>query len=204
MKIRRTTTTGIALLGAAAAVFYVATFFFPSDEAILRAEFDVPRSAKVISCKTHPDGLAGWFGREGLEIDLVFQFNHQDYAAYLTRAKALGTWQPLPIPREFLLRMGAISTSRASTVRSYELRGDALPDEGSIYNPSEEQLLARLLDNLPPLPDAGLFQCRSAGTDIMHAPKTVHTQLQADLNDFMLGLLDHERRQLIIKVRTYY
>ena len=60
----------VALLCLAAA-YYLATGISRSDKSILRAEFDVPRGARVLSYRAYPDGMASWgpFGREGLEID---------------------------------------------------------------------------------------------------------------------------------------
>ncbi len=52
-----------------------------SDLAILRAEFEVPRGAKVVSCESYPDGWS-IFPREGLDIEVVFQLGEVDYAAY--------------------------------------------------------------------------------------------------------------------------
>jgi len=116
----------------------------------------------------------------------------------------LGTWQPLPIPREFLLRMGAIPFSQEGTARKDKRNGELLPAEGLNHIPYEEKMLARFVESLPAMPKAGLFQCRSAGTDIMHAPKTVHIRLDKYVDDFMLGVLDHEQKQLIIRVETRY
>ncbi len=174
-----------------------------SDEAKLRHEFVIPPAARVVSYKATPD-KAGWFGREGLKIDIVFQVDPQDYAAYAASAEASEQWLPLPIPDSFLRRMGAIASAKDGIVRSYRLQGRPLPAEGSVYNPTVERLQAAFLASLPPQPARGLFQCRSAGTDIMNARKTVHTQLDRDLNDFMLALLDHDRRQIAIKVSTRY
>lgn len=177
--------------------------FQESDEAKLRAEFSIPPAARVLSFHVSPE-KPGWFGREGLTIDSVFQLDPQDYAAYVARAEASEQWQPLPIPESFLRRMGAIDSSKEGIVRSYSLQGKPLPAEGSLYNPTAEQLLANFLAALPPQPSRGLFQCRAAGTDIMNTPKKVQTQLDRDLNDFMLALLDHNKQQIAIKVSTRY
>jgi hypothetical protein len=195
----------VALLGVATA-YYSATCVSRSDKSILRAEFDVPSAARVLSYRAHPDGMASWgpFGREGLEIDLVFQFSDQDYAEYVARAKDLGTWRPLPIPRHFLLRMGAIPFSQEGAARSDTWNGAPLSGEDPIHTAYVEKTLACFVESLPPMPKEGMFQCRSAGTDIMHAPKTVHTHLDKYLDDFMLGVLDHEQKRLIIKVLTRY
>ncbi len=95
----------------------------------------------------------------------------------VARANGSGQWLPLPIPENFLRHMGGISTARASRVRSYELQNRPLPEEGSIYNPTDDQLLCRFVESLPRIPSQGLFQCRSAGDNIMVTPKMIHKRL---------------------------
>lgn len=175
---------------------------YRSDEPILRAEFDVPNEAKLVSYKARPEEKA-WV-RENLKIDIVFQFNDHDYAEYVSSVKEKATWHPLPIPNEFLRRMGAVETQKAQRMGAYELLGKTPHEEGSVYNPTEEQLLANFIALLPKNRRTGLFQCRSAGDNIMYAPKIIHTQLDQDLNDFMLAILDYERQQMVIQVNTSY
>jgi len=174
-----------------------------SDEAILRSEFDIPEEARLIRYEVFPKD-SGWFGREGLKIDIAFQLDARDYAEYRSRAGVSGQWLPLPIPSEFLRRMAGLERQQTQVRLSYEMQGKTLPEAGSVYNPTDEQRLARFVASLPVMPNQGLFQCRSAGDDIMHAPKTVHTRLESDLNDFMLALLDDGKRQILIKVSTSY
>lgn len=174
-----------------------------SDESILRTEFNVPRNAKMISYQAHPEQNA-WL-REGLNIDIVFQLSDQDYNTYVADAEKGGSWQPLPIPAKFLRRMGAIeSRLEANKARIGRSENKVIPEPGSIYNPTEAQLLAKFIASLPDIPKVGLFQCRSAGDNIMRAPKTIHTQLNYDLNDFMLAMLDDQRKQIVIQVNTSY
>jgi len=174
-----------------------------TDEAILRSEFDIPEQARLIRYEAFPKE-SGWFGREGLKIDLAFQLDARDYAEYRSRAGVSGQWLPLPIPSEFLRRMAGLERQQTQLRLSYEMQGKAMPEAGSVYNPTDEQRLARFVASLPAIPIQGLFQCRSAGDDILHAPKTVHTRLESDLNDFMLALLDDGKRQILIKVSTSY
>ena len=51
---------------------------------------------------------------------------------------------------------------------------------------------------------AATIHIESFGDDIMHRPKTLHKTLDSDLNDFMLAVLDAEKKQLAIKVSTSY
>lgn len=174
-----------------------------TDEAILRSEFDIPEQARLIRYEAFPKE-SGWFGREGLKIDIAFQLDARDYAEYRTRAAVSGQWLPLPIPSEFLRRMAGLERQQTQVRLLYEMQGKTMPEAGSVYNPTDEQRLARFVASLPVMPNQGLFQCRSAGDDILHAPKTVHTRLESDLNDFMLALLDDAKRQILIKVSTSY
>ena len=174
-----------------------------SDEAILRAEFDIPEQARLIRYEAFPKE-SGWFGREGLGIDIAFQLDARDYAEYRSRAGMSGQWLSLPIPSEFLHHMAGLERQQTQLRLSHELQGKAMPEAGSVYNPTDEQRLARFVAKLPAMPVQGLFQCRSAGDDILHAPKTVHTRLESDLNDFMLAILDDGRKQVLIKVSTSY
>ncbi|MBN2433581.1 MAG: hypothetical protein JXQ27_19095 [Acidobacteria bacterium] len=175
----------------------------PSDEAVLRAEFDIPPAATVVTYRAVPEE-AGWFGREGLKIDLVFQLNDGDFARYVATAEAGGDWRPLPIPREFLMHMGGIHTAKAGLLRSYTQRDQPPPPEGSVYNPTKDQLFERFCETLPLEIRHGWYQCRSAGDDIMHRPKTVQGTLDRELNDFMLAVLDADTQQIVIRVSTSY
>jgi hypothetical protein len=174
-----------------------------SDESALRDEFEIPSAAKVVSFKVQPE-KPGWFGREGLKIDIAFQLGAESFREYAACAAASGKWKPLPIPELFLRRMAAIETSKRSRIQSYRMRGEKLPPEGSVYNPTEQQMLNSFINSLPLQPDNGLFQVRVAGTDIMRAPKSLYETPDRDLNDFMLAMLDNHRKQIIIKVSTSY
>lgn len=174
-----------------------------SDESLLRDEFEIPVGAEIVNYAAFPE-QAGWFGREGLKIDITFQLADGEFNEYVARAAASTKWKPLPIPEEFFRRMAAIETVKKSRIQSYQMRGEVLPPEGSVYNPTEQQMLESFINSLPPQPAEGLFQIRTAGTDIMHAPKSVYETPDRDLNDFMLIMLDNHQKQIIIKVSTSY
>lgn len=174
-----------------------------SDESLLRDEFEIPAGAKIINYAAFPE-KAGWFGREGLKIDITFQLADGEFNEYVARAAASAKWKPLPIPEEFLRRMAAIETVKKLRIQSYQMRGEVLPQEGSVYNPTEQQMLESFINSLPPQPAKGLFQIRAAGTDIMRAPKSVYETPNRDLNDFMLIILDNNQKQIMIKVSTRY
>jgi hypothetical protein len=174
-----------------------------SDESALRDEFEIPSTAGVISFKVQPE-KPGWFGREGLKIDIAFQLSDGSFREYAARATASGKWRPLPITETFLRRMAAIETAKRLRIESYRMRGETPPPEGSVYNPTDAQMLKSFVESLPPQPTNGLFQIRRAGTDIMRAPKSVYEEPDQDLNDFMLAMLDADRKQIIIKVSTSY
>jgi hypothetical protein len=100
--------------------------------------------------------------------------------------------------------MAAIETAKRLRIDSYRMRGETPAPEGSVYNPTDAQMLKTFVESLPPQPANGLFQIRRAGTDIMRAPKSVYEEPDQDLNDFMLAMLDTDRKQIIIKVSTSY
>lgn len=174
-----------------------------SDEALLREEFRIPPSATVVRYRAYPE-TAGWFGREGLDIHMVFQVGDADFREYAARAAASGTWRPLPIPETFLRRMATIETSKRMRVEQAVATGRPLAPEGSVHNRSEEQMLAAFVEALPAQPAQGIFQVRTAGNDIMRQPKSLYDKPERDLNDFMLAMLDPDRNQIIVKVRSIY
>jgi hypothetical protein len=57
---------------------------------------------------------------------------------------------------------------------------------------------------LPPLPGVGWYQIRTAGDNIMGAPKRIISPLRNDVNDFMLAVLDPAERTLTIRVSSNY
>jgi hypothetical protein len=174
-----------------------------ADELTLRREFDIPRAATVITYEATPSESA-WFGREGLKITMVFQLSSADFDVLVRAAKDSGNWQPLPIPESVLKHLACIRTSREARVRSARESGQALPPEGSVYNPTEQQILERFRQSMPSHPRTGFYQIRTAGTDIMHAPKTVRSTLDTDVNDFMLAMLDPEHHTIVVRVSTNY
>lgn len=140
---------------------------YRSDVSILRDEFNVPKDARVLYYNAMPHtGLIPW-PREALDIELIFQFESQDFDEYFRVAKEAGNWQQLPIPDGFF------------------------PERSLNF----DQTIS---------PTTGLFQCRTAGDDIMHTTKTIRTDLGNSINDLMLGILDSKQQQLIVKVRTGY
>ena len=174
-----------------------------SDESLIRAEFDLPPAAEAIEYTSSPPP-GGWFGREGLKITLIYQLTPADYAGYAQRARDSGQWQPLPIPEGVLRRMAAIDSAKRQRQASADLTGKPTAPEGSVYNPSEQQMLAQFSASLPQAPAPGLFQVRTAGDNVMHAPKRIVTTPDTDLIDFMLIMLDDDRQRVLVKVSTRY
>uniref|UniRef100_A0A7V0Z3K0 Lipoprotein n=1 Tax=candidate division WOR-3 bacterium TaxID=2052148 RepID=A0A7V0Z3K0_UNCW3 len=181
----------------------IASCINESDEAILRREFLIPPSAKTIYYNVYPE-KPGFFGREGLRIDIAFQFDERSFQKYFDDAKKGVNWLELPIPEDFLMKMLGIKSTKEGIIRSYKESGKALPEEGSIYNPTLGQLFESALKSVELPETKGLFQCRTAGDDIMHKKKEIKLSLEKDLIDFILAILDTEKKQLIIKVRTKY
>lgn len=75
---------------------------------------------------------------------------------------------------------------------SSKIFGDPLPPPSSAYNPTEEQLYERWVKRLPLDVKKGLYQCKTAGNDIMHSYKTPCSSKHGDLIDFMFAVLDFE------------
>ena len=175
-----------------------------SDESLIRAEFELPPAAEAIEYISSPPP-GGWFGREGLKITLIYQLSPADYAGYAQRARDSGQWRPLPIPEIVLRRMAAIDRAKRQRQASAALTTGKPPaTEGSVYNPSEQQMLSQFSASLPQAPARGLFQVRTAGDNVMHAPKRIVTAPDADLIDFMLIMLDDDRQRVLVKVSTHY
>ena len=174
-----------------------------SDESLIRAEFDLPPAAEAIEYASSPPP-GGWFGREGLKITLIYQLSPADYVGYAQRARDSGQWRALPIPESFLRRMAAIDSAKRQRQASADLTGKPPAPEGSVYNPSEQQMLAQFSASLPQAPARGLYQVRTAGDNVMHAPKRIVTTPDTDLIDFMLIMLDDDRQRVLVKVSTHY
>ena len=82
-----------------------------SDEQVLREEFRIPESAELLRLKAFPE-KADHFGREGLKIDAVFKFNSDDFQTYRSQAEKSGNWKQLPVPKDFLIKMGGLKFKR--------------------------------------------------------------------------------------------
>jgi hypothetical protein len=174
-----------------------------SDELALRREFAVPWGASVVLYAASPEE-PGWFGREGLKITMVFRLSPADAETFSRGALRSGRWRPLPIPAAELRHLAGIRTAIASRTRTAQLTGTLLEPAGSIHNPNAGQMLQSFQASLPPLPRAGLYQIRTAGDNIMGAPKRIISPLRDDVNDFMLAVLDPAERTLTIRVSSSY
>ncbi len=159
-----------------------------TDEKVIRREYDIPAAARVLVAQISP-AEAGWFGREGLRITMVFGLSEGDFEALTHRLKATSQWQPLPIPETTLAHLAGIRRARAA---------------GGVGNSTDQQLLAQFRQTMPPHPPSGWYQIRTAGTDILHAPKTVRDTLNTDVNDFMLAVLDPQQHTVMVRVSTNY
>jgi hypothetical protein len=159
-----------------------------SDELALRREFAVPWGASVVLYAASPEE-PGWFGREGLKITMVFRLSPVDAATFSRGALRSGRWRPLPIPAAELRHLAGIRTALAARTRTAQ---------------HTDTPLERFQATLPPLPRAGHYQIRTAGDNIMGAPKRIISPLRDDVNDFMLAVLDPAERTLTIRVSSSY
>ncbi|MFC1760581.1 hypothetical protein ACFL6U_00700 [Planctomycetota bacterium] len=157
-----------------------------SDEQVLRKEFCVPESAELLTLKAFPE-KSDHFGREGLKIDAVFKFKLDDFNTYRMQAEKSGSWQQPPVPKNFLMKMGGLKFKRQY-----------------FKELTEEQLYERFITKLPLDVKNGLYQCRSAGDNIMHKRKKIHTSLDHELIDYMFAILDFDEQALRIKVSADY
>lgn len=171
-----------------------------SDEQVLRQEFELPAKAQLVMIESYPKSLV----REGLKIDAIFEFSSSDFDAYREKVEQDSHWKPLPLSRSFLMKITGVRRKVESLKRSYELRGEPIPEPGSIYNPTEEQLLGQWKENLPLDVKNGFYRCLTAGDNIMYASKVSCSQKPGDLNDFMLAVLDLDNKTLRVKVHTAY
>ena len=174
-----------------------------SDELALRREFSVPLGASVVRYAASPEE-PGWFGREGLKITMVFRLSPAGSETFSRSALRSGRWRPLPIPPAELRHLAGIHTAIASRTRMAQVTGTPLEPAGSIHYPSAGQMLQSFQATLPPLPRAGWYQIRTAGDNILGAPKRIISPLRIDVNDFMLAVLDPAESTLTIRVSSNY
>ena len=173
------------------------------DERVIRSQFGIPPTARALVYEATP-AESGWFGREGLKITMVFGLSEVEFDALARKAADSGKWQPLPIPETVLEHLAGIRSAREARIRLAQESGEPLPLEGSVYNPTDEQLMKQFSQSMPEHPRTGWYQIRTAGTDIMRAPKTVRATLDEDVNDFMLAMLDPGHHTVIVRVSTIY
>ncbi len=200
MKMSLSFTVGLLVCAGA---FFVASCTLPSDEEVLRRTFDIPSDVKLSEMDVSPKE-AGWFGREGLTIDARFQFTDKQFTEYSRNVETDPLWKPLPPSKAFLMRMLGVRRSVEGLKRSYEMRGEELPKEGSVYNPTAEQLYERGVKRLPLDVTDGWYQCKTAGDNLMYSRKRPCDAKEGDLNDYMLAVLDVEKKQLRIRAQTKY
>lgn len=108
----------------------------------------------------------------------------------------------LKITMVFRLSPADAATFRSSALRSGRWR--PLPIPVAELRHLAGIRLERFQASLPPLPRAGLYQIRTAGDNIMGAPKRIISPLRDDVNDFMLAVLDPAERTLTIRVSSNY
>ncbi len=64
------------------------------DERQVRRQFHVPDEVRLDTLKGSPE-TGGWFGREGLRIRAVFQFNKQQFDSYMRGLHDTEIWEPV-------------------------------------------------------------------------------------------------------------
>ncbi len=174
-----------------------------SDERVLRNEFDIPVTAELVEITSSPE-TPGWFGREGLKISATFQFSHSDFQDYMKRAEEEETWVPLPPSREFIYKITGIRSYLEALRRTEEILAEQLPEGGGQTFPAEEELYKNWMEQLPLDNECGMYQCKTAGDDLLNAVKVPCKERAGDLDDFMLAVLDEEGRKLRVFVHTSY
>jgi hypothetical protein len=174
-----------------------------SDELALRREFAVPWEATVLRYETSAVE-PGWFGREGLRITMVIRLPPAAAQAFTREVVRSGQWRPLPIPTAELRHLAAIRTVLAQRARTAQLTGIPLQPAGTVYNPTADQMLESFRGSLQHQPARGWYQIRTAGNNILWAPKRIPSPLRDDVNDFMLAVLDPADRTLAIRVSSSY
>ena len=140
----------------------------------------------------------------GLKIDATFKFSPSDFNSYREQVRENKQWKSLPLSRDFLIKITGVSRIVESLQRVYELQEKPVPEPGSIYNPTEEQLLEEWMSKLPVDVKNGFYRCLTAGDNLMYANKVSCSEKQGDLNDFMLAILDIDQHTLRVKVHTAY
>jgi hypothetical protein len=65
------------------------------DEKTVRKQLHIPSEIQLISLDSNPK-TAGFFGREGLRISAVLQFDKDQFDRYLSTIEDSAIWQPVP------------------------------------------------------------------------------------------------------------
>jgi hypothetical protein len=65
------------------------------DEKTVRKQLHIPSEIQLISLDSNPK-TAGFFGREGLRIAAVLQFDNDQFDRYLRSIEDSAVWQPVP------------------------------------------------------------------------------------------------------------
>jgi len=102
------------------------------------------------------------------------------------------------------LRIDAVFGFGPDELAAYRVRLEKDPSWRPL--PPVEEVLRRLPASGPLPLDAksGVWTCRTAGNDLMHARKSDCMNRPGNLADFMLAVLDADRRVLRVRVKTTY
>jgi hypothetical protein len=174
-----------------------------SDESVLRDEFEIPARATLVWIRATPEA-PGWFGREGLEIEAEFAFKSDEFESYREAAQGHPGWLPVPISDDDLIKMTGLRSYLSALEHSNKVVAETVPTAVARPVPSEEELLERWSERLPIDVESGLWSCRTAGDNIMYAKRVPCSAKPADLNDFMLAVLDFDTHKLRVHVHTSY
>lgn len=88
------------------------------DERNLRRQLHVPSDVRIVSLDGHPKS-GGFFGREGLQIHAVFEFEPDQLDRYVATMDDASVWKPEPLV--------AYSPARAEEYSEDSMRWRALP-----------------------------------------------------------------------------
>lgn len=177
-----------------------------SDEAVLRRALAIPAEVRLLGLQASPPAdQAGWFGREGLTIEASFGFDPAQFEAFRQQTADEARWRPLPVPRDLLVKMlGVASRQRGLRILNERYQKQNRPELIRPIPGADEILDSWRAPRLPLDVPRGWYRCLTAGDNLLYAAKRECLEKPGDQNDFILAVLDAERRELRVSAHTNY
>jgi hypothetical protein len=181
-----------------------------SDRSWMAREFNLPADLEPATFESSPpEGESGWFGREGLVIKAVYKLSDLQMAKYVEKLRSDPHWHPLPVPESIAANVGRID-QRIEGLKEYNRQSrQHAAEQGrtrppGIPVPTQEKLTREFISGLAGEAGSGFYRFQTVGNDLKHQPMRSDCNATDRVNDYIIGVLDTDKKELRCTAHSFY